>query len=41
MWLQVINEVKVTHQGQGQIMVIFKEKYSYVGSLHLNLMRSC
>ena len=40
MWLQVINDVKVTHQGQGhtprlnqchdQIKVIFKERYSYI-----------
>ena len=46
-------KVKVTHQGQGhtsrsrsnqgqhQIEVIFKERYSYVGGLHLNQMRSC
>ena len=51
--LQAINEVKVTHQGQGhtsrsrlnqgqhQIEVIFKERYSYAGVLHLNQMRSC
>ena len=49
--LQAINEVKVTYQGQGhtsrsrsnqgqhQIEVIFKERYSYVGGLHLNQMR--
>ena len=53
MWLQVINKVMVTYQGQGhssssrsnqgqdQIVVIFKERYSYAGSLHLNQMRSC
>ena len=46
--LQAINEVKVTYQGQGhtsrsrsnqghhQIEVIFKERYSYAGGLHLN-----
>ena len=51
--LQAINEVKVTYQGQGhtsksrsnqgqhQIEVIFKERYSYAGGLHLNQMRSC
>ena len=45
--LQVINKVKVTYQGQGQhqgqhqIEVIFKERYSYAGGLHLNQMRSC
>ena len=41
MWLQGINKVKVTHQGQGQIKVIFKERYSHAGGLHLNQMRSC
>ena len=53
MWLQVINKVKVTHQGQGhisksrsnqcqaQIKVIFKKRCSYAGGLHLNKMRSC
>ena len=40
-WLQVINKVKVTHQGQGQIMVIFKERCSYAGGLHSNQMHSC
>ena len=40
-WLQVINKVKVTHQCQGQIKVISKERYSYTGGLHLNQMRSC
>ena len=51
--LQAINEVKVTYQGQShtsrsrsnqgqhQIEVIFKERYSYAGGLHLNQMRSC
>ena len=51
--LQAINEVKVTYQDQGhtsrsrsnqgqhQIEVIFKERYSYAGGLHLNQMRSC
>ena len=51
--LQAINEVKVTYQGKGytsrsrsnqgqhQIEVIFKERYSYAGGLHLNQMRSC
>ena len=39
--LQAINEVKVTHQGQHQIEVIFKERYCYAGGLHLNQMRSC
>ena len=29
MWLQVINKVKVTRQGQ--IKVTFKETYSHVG----------
>ena len=50
MLLQVINKVKVTHQGhdhksrlrsnqcQGQIEVIFKERYSYAGGLHLVLV---
>ena len=53
MYLQAINKVKVTYQGQGhtsrsrsnqgqhQIEVIFKERYSYTGGLHLNQMRSC
>ena len=53
MYLQTINKVKVTYQGQGhtsrsrsnqgqhEIEVIFKERYSYVGGLHLNQMRSC
>ena len=53
MYLQTINTVKVTYQGQGhtsrsmsnqgqhQIEVIFKERYSYAGGLHLNHMRSC
>ena len=42
MFLQVISKVKVTYQGQGhmskldQIEVIFKGRYSYSGSLHLN-----
>ena len=31
MWLQVINKVKVTHQGQSEINVTLKESYSYVG----------
>ena len=34
-------KVKVTHQGQGQIKVNIKERYSYTGGLHLNQMRSC
>ena len=34
-------KVNVTYQGQGQIKVIFKERCSYVGGLHLNQMRSC
>ena len=34
-------KVKVTHQGQDQIEVILKERYSYAGGLHLNQMRSC
>ena len=50
---KVIKKVKVTYQGQGhtsrsrsnqgqhQIEVIFKERYSYAGGLHLNQMRSC
>ena len=38
MWLQVINKVKVTHQGQ--IEVVFKERCFYAGGLHLNQMRS-
>ena len=41
MWLQVINKVKVTHQGQGQIEVNFKERYFYAGGLHLNQMHFC
>ena len=51
MYLQAIDNVKVTYQGQGhtsrsnqgqgQIKVIFKERYSYAGGLHLNQMRSC
>ena len=53
MYLQAINKVKITYQGQGhtsrsrsnqgqhQIKVIFKERYSYAGGLHLNQMRSC
>ena len=41
MYLQAINKVKVTYQGQHQIEVIFKERYSYAGGLHLNQMRSC
>ena len=51
MWLQVINKVKVTYQGQGpisrlnqgldQIEFIFKERYSYACGFHLNQMRSC
>ena len=49
--LQAINEVKVTYQGhmsrsrsnqgQHQIEVIFKDRYSYAGGLHWNQMRSC
>ena len=50
---KAIKKVKVTYQGQGhtsrsrsyqgqhQIEVIFKERYSYAGGLHLNQMRSC
>ena len=34
-------KVKVTHKYQGQIRVISKERYSYVGGLHLNQMCSC
>ena len=30
-----------SNQGQHQIEVIFKERYSYAGGLHLNQMRSC
>ena len=30
-----------SNQGQDQIKVIFRERYSYVGALHLNQMRSC
>ena len=30
-----------SNQGQDQIEVIFKKRYSYVGGLHLNQMRSC
>ena len=30
-----------SNQGQHQIEVIFKERYSYTGGLHLNQMRSC
>ena len=53
MYLQAINKVKVTYQGQGhasrsrsnqgqhQIEVIFWERYSYAGGLHLNQMHSC
>ena len=43
MWLQVINKVKVMHQGQGQIKVEItsKERYSYMGDLHLTQMHSC
>ena len=49
MYLQAINKVKVTHQvkvtkqGQDQILVIdlLKERCSYAGGLHLNQMRSC
>ena len=41
MWLQVINKVKVTHQGKGQIKVSFKERCPYVGGLHLNQVCSC
>ena len=41
MYIQAINKVKVTHQGQDQIEVIFKKRYSYAGGLHLNQMRSC
>ena len=49
---KAIKKVKVTYQGQGhtsrsrsyqgkhQIEVIFKERYSYAGGLHLNQMRS-
>ena len=47
MYLQAINEVKVTYQGQGhtsssnqgqhQIEVIFKEIYSYAGGLHFEI----
>ena len=51
--IQAINEPMVTYQGQGhtsrsrsnqgqhQIEVIFRERYSYAGGLHLNQMRSC
>ena len=50
---KAIKKFKVTYQGQGhtsrsrsnqgqhQIEVIFKERYSYVGGLHLNQIRSC
>ena len=53
LYVQAIKKVKVTYQGQGhtsrsrsnqgqhQIEVIFKERYSYAGGLHLNQMRSC
>ena len=52
-FLQSINKVKVTYQGQGctlrsrsnqcqdQIDDIFKERYSCAGGLHLNQMSSC
>ena len=30
-----------SNQGQDQIEVIFKERYSYAGGLHWNQMRSC
>ena len=30
-----------SYQGQHQIEVIFKERYSYASGLHLNQMRSC
>ena len=30
-WLQVINKVNVTHQGQGQIKVIFRERMLLCG----------
>ena len=30
-WLQVINKIKVTYQGQSQIKVTSKETYSYTG----------
>ena len=29
------------NQYQGQIKVIFEERYSYAGGLYLNQMRSC
>ena len=38
-WSQVINKVKVTHQGQ--MKVTFKERCSYLGVLHLNQLCSC
>ena len=47
MWLQVINKVKVTHQGQGQINIELKSRSflrrdgSYVGGWHLKQMSSC
>ena len=34
-------KVKVTHHSQGQSKVILKERWSYVGGLYLNQMRSC
>ena len=40
MWVQIINKVKFTHQGQGQIKVILKERCSYMGGLHLNQIHS-
>ena len=41
MWLQVINKVKVIHQGQIKVKVTCKESFSYTGGLHLTQMRSC
>ena len=51
MWLQVINNVKVTHQGKGYIKVKVKTSTSLqilcssysqqVGGLHSTEMRSC
>ena len=53
MCLQAINKVKATYQvqghtsksrsnqGQDQILINFKERYSYTGGLPLNQMCSC
>ena len=39
--IPLYGHISRSNQGQYQIEVICKERYSYAGGLHLNQMRSC